>query len=261
MPAWYKRWPERLLTAEFFRLSERARHTLSALFDLAGKSDVPDGGVRFGTIPATVRDVQTITGIPLRSQANALDELRTNGFLEDQEGVMVLPMFYTMQLPIDPKAADRKRLERDRDRDVMRDDYRDVTRPSPSKKNRSTDSASLTLSGIEPDWIVRLRAEVTELNERELRSLTLDERFALARFHALEFCGYRRSESKNREKAVGLATGLAWLVDRLGRDPAKADLTVREYLVLGRRIVKRIGRPIWHRPTDVEGEIVLETAP
>lgn len=120
-----------------------------------------------------------------------------------------------------------------------------------------------------PDWIPPLRAEVAVLNPRLLVSLTPDERYVLARFHALEFGGCTKSEPTNRSRGQPIATGLHDLADRLQRAQRvvvdgkaefrqlMADVTVSEYIAYGRRIVKRSGR-LWYRPIDVIAEIEIE---
>jgi hypothetical protein len=108
-------------------------------------------------------------------------------------------------------------------------------------------------------WMLELREAVAAMKDRELRSLSADERFLLARYHGLQWA-YLRREGPNKAKSRGIATSLSQLVDRIGRDPRKADLTVAEYVSLARRLHDRIGRGAWYRPFDVEAEIEIESA-
>lgn len=104
---------------------------------------------------------------------------------------------------------------------------------------------------MEEPWVSDVRKATEGLSSRELRSLTPDERFVLARYHAAIFAYANVSERNNRVKAQTLATGIKNLADKVGRNPLMADLTVREYVVHGRGIHKRTNGAPWWKPIDV----------
>lgn len=145
----------------------------------------------------------------------------------------------------------------------------DVTPSLRSGPEETTAKKTTTLLVGEPPWTADVRTSVALMNPRTIVSLTPDERYALARFHALEFGGCTKSEATNRSRAQPIATGLHDLADRLSR--AKrfevngkpeyrailADVTVSEYIAYGRRIVARSSR-LWYRPIDVIAEIEIE---
>lgn len=108
-------------------------------------------------------------------------------------------------------------------------------------------------------WVGPLRAEVAVLEPKQLRHLSADERHVLARCHALEFGNCTVSETTNRSKATGVASGLVYLVRDIERNPSTVDITAREYLVYARRVWERRGRSPWFQPRDILAEVELES--
>lgn len=108
-----------------------------------------------------------------------------------------------------------------------------------------------------PTWVFEVTESVRSIKQRELRSLSADERFTLARYHALRFAGCTKSEPTNRRKAVSLATSLVNLSDRISRNSDRADLTVDEYVALAARLADR-SQVLLHTAMDVLPEIELE---
>lgn len=156
------------------------------------------------------------------------------------------------------------------------------TAPEPStervRKHRKERSGNVSSNGVtersgnvaeeevevEVDSVTKVTAwtgEITEavrvLKTRELRSLSAEERFTLARYHAFRFAGCTKSEPTNRRKAVALATSLVNLSDRISRNADRADLTVDEYVALAARLAER-SQVLLHTAMDVLPEIELE---
>ena len=108
-----------------------------------------------------------------------------------------------------------------------------------------------------PTWVASVRVSVAAINDVLLIDLSPDDRYQLARFHALEFAGCTKSEATNRSRAQSIATGIFNLADRLSRRPVTADVTVHEYIAYARQIVARSQR-LWYHPLDVIAEIEIE---
>jgi hypothetical protein len=104
------------------------------------------------------------------------------------------------------------------------------------------------------EWTIPLLADVTALNDRELRSLSSRELFTLARAHALLFGNCTVSEPTNKSRASPIATGLTYLIDQLSRK-SLADFRVDEYLAAGRNVTQRRGGTPWFKPSLILPEI------
>jgi hypothetical protein len=104
------------------------------------------------------------------------------------------------------------------------------------------------------EWTTPLLADVTALNDRELRSLSSRELFTLARAHALLFGNCSVSEPTNKSRASPIATGLTYLIDQLSRK-SLADFRVDEYLAAGRNVTQRRGGAPWFKPSLILPEI------
>lgn len=135
-----------------------------------------------------------------------------------------------------------------------------VPRARPVKVLSPKITSSLRSEAPEQSWVLEVRKATEGLSSRELRSLTPDERFVLARYHAAIFAYCNSSERNNRIKAQNIATGIKNLADKIGRNPLMADLTVREYVGHGRRVHKRTGEAPWWKPLDVYESIEIAPA-
>src|SRR5579884_3645847 len=106
----------------------------------------------------------------------------------------------------------------------------------------------------EAAWIATLRKAVEAIQTRTLSSLTADERFALARYHAFRFANVCRDARRNKLAArdrvlpglVTLAGNIKW-----------GSLTVRQYVALGVMVRQRSGTP-FYRAWSVVGEVEFE---
>ena len=78
-----------------------------------------------------------------------------------------------------------------------------TTEPSKPKRRRREKPPADT------SWIETLLVPLRLLKSVELRSLTAEERFAVARMHCLKFANCCADEATNRQKAIGVASSLA----------------------------------------------------
>jgi hypothetical protein len=120
--------------------------------------------------------------------------------------------------------------------------------------NHSVGKPTGVSHGEPPCWFPPIEEIVRGLKHRELRSLTPDELFGLAKYHAFQFARCTKSKTKNDSHALGIRTGLKHLIGRISGDPAKADLTVNEYVAYATKVSERV-RVAWYKPIDVDAEI------
>lgn len=97
------------------------------------------------------------------------------------------------------------------------------------------------------------------MKDTQLRHLDADQQYVLARYHAFRFAGCTLSEPKNRSAAMKIRTSIQNLTERIERSPAKADLTVNEYVALALRLHERAKARIFNA-MDVLPEIEIEAA-
>ncbi len=254
------------MTPEFFVLSPAARSSLTLALVLAARA-------REKGLTMHVADLAALTGLPPARQAMVLREIVDRGLIELDEDIIRSPLFDDMQRP--RSSAERMQALRERDVNASLFDgfgVTNVTLPSP-RRSRSTEhlrspgTSSPTNSGArhgenaaEPSkpWPEQIRTESTELNDRDLASLTPAERFVVARRHALEFANCTRSEGRNASAARSIAAGIAALTDRLNRD--RTDVTVGDYLRAAGTVWQRGKETPFYKPLDVLAELV-ETKP
>lgn len=251
----------------FRRLTPGARLVFYVCLEIAGDLEQDGALVVRGGGPLTVAEIALEVGIKEPQAQAGLEALMAIGFMTRRaDKAFVIERWAEKTEPEDRTAAERKRRQRDKSRVTPtvtdRDTSRVHTRSREEEVEGEVDSVP-TGTGAEQasaPWPEEVRDGVKTLRDRELRTLTPDERGLVARYHALEFGNCTQSKSRNLSRATAIATGIANLTDRLSRNPAKADLTVAEYVGLARRIHERGNRVPWFRPMDVEAEIELVTA-
>jgi hypothetical protein len=92
---------------------------------------------------------------------------------------------------------------------------------------------------------------------RQLSSLTAEERFTLAQFHAWRWANCTKAELSNRKAAAKIAAGIA----NLSMHRTFGALTVSEYRVHGDELWNRRGQYPWRSPWEITGGLELEPTP
>lgn len=283
MPPWFKFWTEKLLTLDFFLLSPNARSVL--VYALVVTHNAKEHGG-----PVTVADLQAVTSLPIAKVRLAVTELRFRRLLDGDGDTVLCPLYDEMQERVDRTRASRQaawRQKRDAQRNADLDAscnalsnaesnaekrYEKKARGEedkiPSPPPVATQPTAPTGGGVprrrepsqtgllDPDWLIGLRAQVTALQGRDVTTLSADERFLVARYHAAVFGHCRKSEQTNKSRAGGVATSLQSLTEWVDR--SLDGMTVQQYFAYGKRHHERIGRGVWLRPWDLKAS--LETA-
>lgn len=229
----------------------------------------------------TVEEIARYTGLPISRQKNALHELVTRvRFLTiDTAGTYVVEKF-DEKCGAESQAvsnAERQRNYRERNRNARNgsDVTRYVTRNEGSNVTTVTDKEeeedkdilpahfvrryASNVKVVEPDevasepWLQELGDRLFDFSKATLGDLSLDQRKILGRVHAAIFAGYRRDERKNANKGAALVASLARMANSRFR-----DLTCREYLLYGLKVLElRNGKP-FHSPFDIEAVVEYE---
>lgn len=258
MSGWFKLWPERVLTPDFFLLSPPARSSYLCAFVHAARS-------REKGYAMLVSELALITGLPVQRQRLALMELTGRGMIELDGEVIRLPLYDEMQRP--KSNAERQQKWRKRNGSVTLFAPDDVTENNGAVTTEDIDTPtdSVLLVSNTPSsggsagaatvaWAEKIRTESDGLGDLDLAALSPAQRFILARRHALEFANCTRSEGQNAARARSIAAGIANLTDRLNRD--RVDVSVRDYLAAARLLWRRGGAAPHYAPYEVYAELV-----
>lgn len=243
----------------FRRQSPGSRLVFYTCLEIAG--DLEQEGALFvrGAGPMTVAEIAVECGVSEAHTLKGLESMVSIGFMARRpDGAYLIEKWDEKTAPSDPTAAERKQRSRAKSRVTPVVTNRDMSRVHTHSQEEEVEEEVDSVTEVTaPAWVSEVTESVRSIKLRELRSLSADERFTLARYHALRFAGCTKSEPTNRRKAVALATSLVNLSDRISRNADRADLTVDEYVALAARLAER-SQVLLHTAMDVLPEIELE---
>ena len=257
MKAWYKKNHRRTLSAAVIVRSPEAKLTLQYLNDLAAESDA-DGFLLDNGRPYNVQQIVAFTGLTLKKQVLALDELQFHGLVQKRsDGAIEVLGWSEDQSP--SKEALKKRTQRGTcplhgvrncgtcPRDLSDNKNIDTSTPPGDKSPSGVNDAP-------PLWVGQLLGHVREIWRTPLEKLSPDELHTLAQYHCLLFANCTRSETSNLANATKVAKGLAGLAQ--SRD--YGDMTVARYVKYGQEIHARRKQMRWFDPWLIKSVVVLE---
>jgi len=110
------------------------------------------------------------------------------------------------------------------------------------------------LSEPSASWQDALKAEVKAMLATPLSALSVNQRYALARYHCMRFGNCSKMEPRNKYRATNLAPGIA----QLAWHKDYGQITVKEYINAAAAVHEKRDEKPWFSPWSITAELENE---